>query len=65
MTNAANNREADIRSYALKLKREYSKSYRDKNPDKVKQWRHNAVINAYKKLITEEPALFVERGEFH
>lgn len=35
--------------------RVYTKEYRKENPDKVKQWRKTAIVNAYKKLIAAEP----------
>ena len=52
---ATNTAEAEIRQYALKMQRAYTKKYREENPDKVKQWRKNAIVNAYKKLIAAEP----------
>lgn len=52
---ATNTAEAEIRQYALKMQRAYTKKYREGNPDKVKQWRKNAIVNAYKKLIAAEP----------
>ena len=54
--------EADITQYALKMQRAYTKKYREENPDKVKRWRANAVVNAYKKLVQSDAAYFVERG---
>ena len=54
--------EAEIRKYALKMQREYTKKYREENPDKVKQWRANAVVNAYKKLVQSDASYFVDRG---
>ena len=57
-----NTAEAEIRQYALKMQRAYTKKYREENPDKVKQWRANAVVNAYKKLIQSDASYFVDRG---
>ena len=54
--------EAEIRQYALKMQRAYTKKYREENPDKVKQWRANAVVNAYKKLVQSNASYFVDRG---
>ena len=54
--------EAEIRQYALKMQRAYTKKYREENPDKVKQWRANAVVNAYKKLVQSDASYFVDRG---
>ena len=59
---ATNTAEAEIRQYALKMQRAYTKKYREENPDKVKQWRANAVVNAYKKLIQSDASYFVDRG---
>ena len=50
-----NTAEAEIKKYALKMQRAYTKKYREENQDKVKQWRKNAIVNAYKKLIAAEP----------
>lgn len=57
-----NTAEAEIRQYALKMQRAYTKKYREENPDKVKQWRANAVVNAYKKLVQSDASYFVDRG---
>lgn len=38
-----------------KYYRVYTKEYRKKNPEKAKQWKKNAIVNAYKKLIAAEP----------
>ena len=62
---ATNTAEAEIRQYALKMQRAYTKKYREENPDKVKQWRANAVVNAYKKLIQSDASYFVDRGEIN
>ena len=59
---ATNMAEAEIRQYALKMQRAYTKKYREENPDKVKQWRANAVVNAYKKLVQSDASYFVDRG---
>ena len=59
---ATNTAEAEIRHYALKMQRAYTKKYREENPDKVKQWRANAVVNAYKKLVQSDASYFVDRG---
>lgn len=59
---ATDTAEAEIRQYALKMQRAYTKKYRAENPDKVKQWRANAVVNAYKKLIQSDASYFVDRG---
>ena len=59
---ATNTAEAVIRQYALKMQRAYTKKYREENPDKVKQWRANAVVNAYKKLVQSDASYFVDRG---
>ena len=59
---ATNTAEAEIRQYALKMQRAYTKKYREANQDKVKQWRANAVVNAYKKLIQSDASYFVDRG---
>ena len=59
---ATNTAEAEIRQYALKMQRAYTKKYREENPDKVKQWRANAVVNAYKKLVQSDASYFVDRG---
>ena len=59
---ATNTAEAEIRQYALKMQRAYTKKYREENPDNVKQWRANAVVNAYKKLIQSDASYFVDRG---
>ena len=59
---ATNTAEAEIKKYALKMQRAYTKKYREENPDKVKQWRANAVVNAYKKLIQSDASYFVDRG---
>ena len=59
---ATNTAAAEIRQYALKLQRAYTKKYREENPDKVKQWRANAVVNAYKKLVQSDASYFVDRG---
>lgn len=59
---ATNTAEAEIRQYALKMQRAYTKKYREENPDKVKQWRANAVVNAYKKLVQSNASYFVDRG---
>ena len=60
---ATDTAEAEIRQYALKMQRAYTKKYREENPDKVKQWRANAVVNAYKKLIQSDASYFVDRGQ--
>jgi hypothetical protein len=57
-----NTAEAEIKKYALKMQRAYTKKYREENPDKVKQWRANAVVNAYKKLVQSDASYFVDRG---
>lgn len=59
---ATNTAEAEIKKYALKMQRAYTKKYREENPDKVKQWRANAVVNAYKKLVQSDASYFVDRG---
>lgn len=59
---ATDTAEAEIRQYALKMQRAYTKKYREENPDKVKQWRANAVVNAYKKLVQSDASYFVDRG---
>ena len=59
---ATDTAEAEIRQYALKIQRANTKKYREENPDKVKQWRANAVVNAYKKLIQSDASYFVDRG---
>ena len=59
---ATDTAEAEIRQYALKMQRAYTKKYREENPDKVKQWRANAVVNAYKKLVQSNASYFVDRG---
>ena len=59
---ATDTAEAEIRQYALKMQRAFTKKYREENPDKVKQWRANAVVNAYKKLIQSDASYFVDRG---
>ena len=61
-TYATDTAEAEIRQYALKMQRAYTKKYREENPDKVKQWRANAVVNAYKKLVQSDASYFVDRG---
>ena len=60
--NATDTAEAEIGQYALKMQRAYTKKYREENPDKVKQWRANAVVNAYKKLVQSDASYFVDRG---
>lgn len=40
---------------ALRWNRRYTADYRKANPEKVQQWRKNAIVNAYKKLIAAEP----------
>ena len=57
-----NTAEAEIKKYALKMQRAYTKKYREENQDKVKQWRANAVVNAYKKLVQSDASYFVDRG---
>lgn len=32
----------------------YQKAYRESHPEKVKQWRKNAVVAAYNKIKAEE-----------
>ena len=59
---ATDTAEAEIRQYALKMQRAYTKKYREENPDKVKQWRANAVVNAYMKLVQSDASYFVDRG---
>ena len=59
---ATNTSEAAIRQYALKMPRAYTEKYREENPDKVKHWRANAVVNAYKKLVQSDASYFVDRG---
>ena len=59
---ATDTAEAEIKKYALKMQRAYTKKYREENPDKVKQWRANAVVNAYKKLVQSDASYFVDRG---
>lgn len=54
--------EEEQREYesALAYNRKYLADYRKANPDKVQQWRKNAIVNAYKKLIATEPQYKVE-----
>ena len=59
---ATDTAEAEIRQYALQMQSAYTKKYREENPDKVKQWRANAVVNAYKKLVQRDASYFVDRG---
>lgn len=54
MTNEKRTMEETRETY-LKYERAYTKQYREQNPDKVKQWRKNAIVNAYRKLIAAEP----------
>lgn len=54
MTNAKRTFDETRENY-LRYERNYLKQYREQNPDKVKQWRKNAIVNAYKKLIAAEP----------
>ena len=42
-------------NYVKIVRNKYRAEYNRKNPDKVKQWRKNAIVNAYKKLIAAEP----------
>lgn len=48
------NQEA-IKEYAAKKRREYKQKYSEANPEKVAQWRKNAIVTAYKRLIAAEP----------
>lgn len=41
--------------YVKIVRDKYRAEYNRKNPEKVKQWRKNAIVNAYKKLIAAEP----------
>lgn len=43
-----------IDEYALKKHREYHKEYRRNHPEKVKQWRKNYFVNAYKRMMQQE-----------
>lgn len=55
MTHKTTENEAVNRWY-----RRYTAGYREANPEKVQQWRKNAIVNAYKKLIAAEPKYRVE-----
>lgn len=55
--------ERQIQEYMRKSKNAYSKEYRSKNPEKVKQWRINEVLNRYRRIVAENPELFIEREE--
>ena len=43
-----------INEYALKKRREYHREYRRNHPEKVKQWRKNYLVNAYKRMMQQE-----------
>lgn len=47
--------EQTIKEYAAKKRREYKQKYSEENPEKIAQWRKNAIVNAYKRLIAAEP----------
>lgn len=47
--------QTSIKEYAAKKRREYKQKYSEANPEKVAQWRKNAIVNAYKRLIAAEP----------
>ena len=60
--NSTTTAEADIKAYALRAQRAYTKQYRETHPEQVRRWRQTAIINAYKKLIAEKPELRIEGG---
>lgn len=64
-TTNSTNQTADITAYGIKKRRQYQKQYMNNNPDKVKQWRINAIINAYKRLVKANPQYFIERNEIN
>lgn len=45
----------EMSNYALERRRAYQREYRKNHPEKVMQWRKNAAIAAYRRMI--------ERGE--
>ena len=47
--------QTSIKEYAARKRREYKQKYSEANPEKVAQWRKNAIVNAYKRLIAAEP----------
>lgn len=48
---------------ALQWNRRYTADYRKANPEKVQQWRKNAIVNAYKKLIAAEPQYKIKEND--
>lgn len=55
--------EEQIRAYAKEAQKKYKREYQRKHPEKTQQWRRNYIINEYKRIVSEDPALFVEREE--
>ena len=47
--------QTSIKESAARKRREYRKKYSEENPEKIAQWRKNAIVNAYKRLIAAEP----------
>lgn len=45
----------NLSEYALKKRREYYKRYHEEHAEQVKEWRKNAIVNAYVKLVEAEP----------
>ena len=46
--------ENELEQYALERRRAYHREYRRNHPEKVKQWRRNAILNAARRLMEQE-----------
>lgn len=46
--------EQAVNEYAAEKRRAYQREYRRTHPEKVKQYRRNAVIAAYRRLMEQE-----------
>ena len=55
--------EQQIRAYAKEAQKKYKREYQRKHPEKTQQWRRNYIINEYKRIVSEDPTLFVKREE--
>lgn len=46
--------EQAVNQYAAERRRAYQREYRRTHPEKVKQYRKNAILSAYRRLMEQE-----------
>ena len=63
MENAKNMSETELKECAMQYQREYQKQYRAQNRERVEEWRKHQTLNHYKRIVSENPELFISRED--